>query len=149
MADNPGTYPLVSTTPVGAFRLMSGDTQSVPFDPPRTGLQNYTFLSDDEIEQFLAQGHAVNSRAIGYWYLSLAGAAAMQSKSVKDYDLQVDLTKRSEDLRRQAQFYFNLAEADDANAGFSEAFFIVPTGRNASYCYHRAEAAPHRLDWEV
>lgn len=142
MADNPGVYPLDPTSAVGRFRLASGDTQSVPYEPVVPGIQNYTFLSDAEVEQFLAQGQDATDNAIGYWYLSLAGAAAMQSKSVKDYDLQIDLTKRAGDLRAQAQFYFDRATQVAAGAEF---FDIVDTGA----CYDRHELAEGRWPYGI
>lgn len=127
MADNPGAFPLDPTSPIGQFRLASGDTQSQPYEPVRPGLQNYTYLSDDEVALFLVQGQDATDTALGYWYLSLAGQAAMQSKSVKDYDLQIDLTKRAGDLRAQATFYFDRARQATSDAEF---FDIVDTGRD-------------------
>lgn len=142
MADNPGAFPLDPMSAVGGFRLASGDTQSVPYDPALPGIQNYTFLSDAEIEQFLAQGQGVTDSGIGYWYLSLAGQAAMQSKSVKDYDLQIDLTKRATDLRAQAKFYFDRSAEQTAGAEF---FDIVDTGRS----YHRHELEEGRWPYGI
>jgi hypothetical protein len=134
MANNPGVYPLDPSTLVGQFRLYYGDTDSEPFNPVQPGIQNYTELSDAEIEMFLAQGGGDVTRAIGHYYWRLAGEAAKESKSVKDYDLQVDLTKRAAELRAIAQGYFDQADAADAE----EAFFIVPTGRR---CEPLAELA--------
>ena len=59
--------------------------------------------------------------------MALSGAAAKKSKSVKDYDLQVDLTKRATDLAKSAQMWFDSADGSDA-ASLEEAFEIVPTG---------------------
>lgn len=128
MAENIGVYPLDSTSGVGKFRLATGDVVSVPLDPPQVGYQSYTINSDAEIEQFLLMGSDSTNAAIGYMYLAQSGAAARLSKSVADYDLKVDLTKRSEDLRKTALFYFDRADIDDYNAGLAEAFEIVPTG---------------------
>lgn len=124
---NPGVYPLEPTTPVGQFRLVYGDTHSTPYDPVEPGLQNYDELSDDEIEAFLVAGGESINRAIGYYYFSLAGAAAKAAKQIKDYDLQVDTTKRSADLRALGQWWFDRADDDDVIAA-EEGFEIVPTG---------------------
>lgn len=123
--DNPGLYPLDPSSEVGKFRLASGDTNSVPYDPVRPSEQNYTFLSDDEITQFLAMSDDSIPGAIGYWYLQLAGAAALESKSIADHDLRVDSTKRAADLRAQAEYWFNLG---GISLSGEEAFDIVPTG---------------------
>lgn len=129
MTSNSGVYPLDPTTPVGLWRLSYGDTQSVPFDPVTPGFQNYTAYSDAEISQFLSAGSNSIDRAIAYAYLQQSGAAARQSKSVKDYDLAADLTKRAGDLRTTAQFYFSRASQD----GQDEYFSVVDTGNNRSW----------------
>jgi hypothetical protein len=124
---NPGVFPLDPETPVGQFRVLYGDVYSTPYDPVEPGFQNYEELSDAEISGFLAQGNDSVKRAIGYYYLSLSGTAAKEAKSVKDYDLSVDLTKRAADLRATAQVWFDHANADD-DASQEDAFEIVPTG---------------------
>lgn len=127
---NPGVYPLEPETPVGQFRLVYGDTHSTPYTPVEPGFQNYDELSDDEIEAFLSAGGTSINRAIGYYYLSLAGAAAKTAKQIKDYDLQVDTTKRAADLRAIAQWWFDQADNDDVISA-EEGFEIVLTGTNS------------------
>lgn len=124
---NPGAYPLEPETPVGQFRLVYGDTHSTPYDPVEPGFQNYDELSDSEIEAFLVAGGDSLNRAIGYYYLSLAGAAAKTARQIKDYDLQVDTTKRAADLRAIAQWWFDQADNDDVISA-EEGFEILPTG---------------------
>lgn len=137
---NPGRYPLDPETLVGSFRLVYGDTDSEPYDPEFPGFQNYEELSDDEIEGFLRSGGASVTRAIGYYYLSLAGTAAKKARSVSDYDLKVDTTKRAAELREIAKFWFDQADDDDDQSGANEAFELVPVGtRDKSL---RAEASP-------
>ena len=127
-AGRPGAWPLDPTTPVGKFRVLYGDTDSEPYAPVVTGIQNYQELSDDEIEEFISQGGDSIPRGIGYLYIALAGQAAKQSKVVQDQDLRVDLTKRAADLRAIADVWFGSADDDDlVNA--EEAFEIVPTGQ--------------------
>lgn len=127
---NPGAYPLDPETPVGQFRLVYGDTHSTPYDPVEPGFQNYDELSDSEIEAFLLNGNGSINRGIGYYYLSLAGAAAKRSRQIKDYDLQVDTTKRAADLRGIAQWWFDQADDDDVISA-EEGFEIVPTGTDS------------------
>lgn len=124
---NPGAYPVDLTSNVGKFRALTGDLNSTPYDPVEPGFQNFEKFSDAEIEAYLEQGGNSIPRAIGFAYLYLAGQAAMQSQSVKDYDLQIDDTKRAADLRAIAQFWFDQADEEEVIAG-EEAFEIVPTG---------------------
>lgn len=124
---NPGAYPVDMTSKVGQFRAMVGDLNSTPYSPVEPGFQNFEKFSDAEIEAYLVQGGDSVARAIGYSYLYLAGQAAMESRSIKDYDLTVDNTKRAADLRAIAQFWFDQSDGDDVIAG-EEAFEIVPTG---------------------
>ena len=125
---NPGAWPLDPTTPVGTFRILYGDTDSEPYDPVVVGIQNYSELSDDEVEGFISQGGDSVPRGIGYLYIAMAGQAAKQSKVVQDQDLRVDLTKRAADLRAIAEVWFVSADNDDLVSA-EEAFEIVPTGQ--------------------
>lgn len=140
---NSGVYPLDPLTLVGQFRLGYGDVYSVPFDPVQPGLQDYTHFSDAEIAQFIVLGGDSTNRSIGYAYLQAAGAAAMESKSVKDYDLAVDLTKRAEDLRKIALTYFGLADAEDIITGLAEEFIVVDTGTDRDIDDYRVEGFPY------
>ena len=102
-----------------------GDTVATELLPPIEGVRMYRELSDAEIEGFLAQ--AANEsipRAIGLYVLSLATRAALEAKTVKDYDLQLDLTKRSGELRAAAQMWFDRADAEDAANGDNDIFEI-------------------------
>jgi len=135
-AGNPGVYPLDPDTKVGQFRLVYGDTQSEPYDPVEAGFQNYSELSDAEIEMFLAQGDDSVNRAIGFYYMRLAGDAAKQSIRAQDYDLVADLTKRAADLRATAAWWFDQADAEDAE----DAFEIVPM---VGGCSCHREASPY------
>ena len=119
---NIGVAPPDPTTLVGQFRIVYGDSEFIELDPPVPGQGEYSELSDAEIESFLAQGRDSVTRAIGFYYLALAGQAAKQSMSVADYDLRVDLTKRAGDLREQAQYYFRQADEEDEREGFNDIF---------------------------
>lgn len=128
MSENRGVAPPDPVTDTGRFRALSGDLEYQPLDPPIPGWGSYMRFSDAEIEAYLAQADGSVPRAIGYSYLYLAGQAAIASQSVRDYDLQVDTTKRAADLRAIAQFWFDKADEDDVAAA-EEGFEIVPTGR--------------------
>lgn len=123
---NRGVAPPDFSTPVGQFRAAYPDLTYEPLVPEETGYGDYAELSDVEIEGLLAISGGSINRSLGNYYLQLSGQAAKRSKTVKDYDLQVDLTKRAADLRAIAQMYFDQADAEDA-AGAEDAFEIVPT----------------------
>ena len=126
---NPGLYPLEPDTPVGLFRLTYGDVYSEPYERVVSGIQNYKELSDADIEAFLAQSTNESiPRAIGLYVLSLATRAALEAKTVKDYDLQLDNTKRSGELRAAAQLWFDRADAEDIEAGLGDIFEIYGRG---------------------
>lgn len=134
---HPGAWPVDGTTDVGAFRILYGDVNSTPYDPAEPGYQNYIELSDTEIQVFLTQGGGSVTRSIGYYYLSLAGAAAKEAVSIQDHDLRVDQTKRASELRAMAEFWF---ARPDADGEAEEAFQIVPTGTGSGGVI--PEAAP-------
>lgn len=127
---NPGVYPVDLTSKVGQFRALTGDLNSTPYDPVYPGYQNFVKFSDAEIEGYLTQGGDSVARAIGYSYLYLAGQAAVESKAIKDYDLQVDTTKRAADLTAIAKLWFGQADGEDVISA-EEAFEIVPTGTSS------------------
>jgi len=122
---NLGIAPPQPGTDVGKFRVLYGDTSYVALDPPVSGLGDYVELSDDEITLFLEQ--AVNSvpGAIGWYYLRLSGDAAKVSMSTADYDLKLDSTKRSGDLRAMADFWFDRAAEEDIALGGGDIFEVV------------------------
>lgn len=123
---NPGEYPVDMTKPVGVFRAVIGDTESTPYDPEEPGFQNFEMFSDAEITGFLAAGNDNLNRGVGYAYLALAGRAAIESKSIKDFDLSIDNTKRPTELRLIAQSWFDKADKEDAAS--QDAFFVAPLG---------------------
>lgn len=123
---NPGIWPVDLASDVGRFRALTGDLNAVEYDPVEPGFRSFVFFSDAEIEAYIDQGGSV-TRGIGYSYLYLAAQAAKESLAIRDYDLQVDQTKRAADLRATAQFWFDQADDEDVISG-EEAFEIVPTG---------------------
>lgn len=125
---NPGIYPPDPETSVGRFRYLYGDTLAEPYNPDEPGYRNFTELSDSEIETYLATSGDSVLRALSRYYIALAGRAASESKSVKDYDLQVDLTKRSADLLKVAAMWASQADEEDMAAGNDEWVDIVDTG---------------------
>lgn len=130
MAD---VHPPDPDTAVGQFRFLIGDTD---FDADKG---TYARFTDGSITSYLEMGAGNTNRAIGYAYLALSSQAAEKSKSIKDYDLQIDLTRRAKDLRDTAAMWFGLADADDEIGGGSDIFELADIGQR--HHLHRAEGA--------
>lgn len=113
-----GAVPPDFRSPTGQFRLQANDLNYTPTTP---GFGEYELFSDDEINGYLTQTNSI-LRAVGFGYLGLAGRAALESKTVKDYDLSADLTKRAADLRSQARALFEQADAEADRQGFDSFF---------------------------
>lgn len=141
---NRGLAPYAPTTPVGQFRVFYGDVTYVPLEPVEVGYGDYAEISDAEIEAFLNSASGSIYRAIGNYYAQLAGQAAKSSSSIRDYDLQVDTTKRATDLLNLAKYWWGLADDEDTTAGGSDIFEVfgvtnaatccTPEGAAYSYC---------------
>ena len=134
-----GVAPPNPATDTGRFRYLIGDAEYTELDPPQVGMGAYEMFSDEQITTFLALGEGSTNRAIAYAYLNLASQAALQSKSVKDFDLQVDLTKRSADLRAIAAMWFD--RADDEDADNTDIIDVFPIGRR------EADRHPELTPW--
>ena len=128
---NEGIAPPDFSTDTGKFRLLIGDLNATNIN---AGTGEYAFFSDLEIAGYLTLNPSIY-RAAGMALNALATQAADQAQSIKDYDLQVDLRQRAEQLREQAKQVF--AQADIIDMEGDEGFQIVPTGRR----YTRAELA--------
>lgn len=125
---NNGAWPIDPTSEVGQFRLVYGDIAAEEYEPAVPNWRNFSEMGDDAIQALLDRAGGSLYRAIGDRYLALAGEASKVSKTVKDYDLTVDLTKRAGDLRDQAKMWFDRADVEEA-ALEEEGFNIVPTGQ--------------------
>lgn len=129
MAVNKGVVPVDPTTLIGRFRVLLGDTSYVELDPVEPGYGNYAMYSDIEIEGFLAQSEDLVEGGLYFAYMQMAGAAARESRNVKDLDLQVDLTKRATDLRLIAQGW-----KDQWNSQTADIFEVFDVGDSNCGC---------------
>jgi len=132
---NRGIYPPDAATDVGKVRYLVGDVVATDVS---AGEGSYASYSDLDIEQFLVAAVDNTQRAAGYALMQAATAASLASRTIKDYDLQVDLTKRAADLRATAQMYFDRADAADDLS--DDSFVITSTGTR---CECPAEFAGH------
>lgn len=114
MAVNKGVAPPDMTSDLGKLRAILGDLEYVDLVPPEVGFGSYRLFGDAELEAFLETGGSIEAAAY-MAYMQLAASAAMESKSVKDLDLQIDLTKRATDLRLIAADWKDRADALDAD----------------------------------
>jgi hypothetical protein len=125
MAQNVGNTPPDFNAPTGQFRLLASDTVATPLSTPVAGRGEYTLFSDDEIAGYLALYPNSLLRAVGTAYNALAGQAALRAKMVKDFDLQIDLTKRAGALADAAESFFKRADADDLLNGTNSTFGVT------------------------
>lgn len=100
-------FPPDPETLVGQIRYTVGD---IHYD---SVTERYERFTDMEIQVALVQAENNVARAIALLYLKLATQAAEKAKSVKDYDLQIDLTKRATELRQIYLLWLGRAEAED------------------------------------
>lgn len=123
---NSGIAPYDPDTLVGKVRIITGD---VVYGTPSGGVAEYEMFSDEEITAFLVESDDNVLRAAGYGYLALSGRASLQAKTVKDYDLSVDLKAVAAELRKQADDLFKRADEKDKRDGVSDVFELAATGR--------------------
>ena len=129
---NRGIAPLNPLTEVGKFRALSGDTVYDALNPAEEGFGDYEKWSDLEIEAFLESSTSV------YWalylaFMQLATGAALESASIKDYDLAVDTTKRADALLKLALSWKERAEEGDDTDGANDLFDVFPTGGTGDF----------------
>lgn len=121
-----GTTPPDYTAPIGQFRLLAQDTHYVDLNPTQPGQGTFDLFSDAEISGYLAMYEGYSPyRAVGAAYQGLAARAALQSKMVKDYDLQVDLTKQATALQATAEAMFERADKEDVLTGATSTFDLT------------------------
>lgn len=87
---NQGTFPPNYTTLAGKVRVLVGDTDAAPLDPPVVGRGTYAWYSDDELEALGAQ-FGDSPKRVAIWVLSQAAISqAFLLKKWTSEDLQVD-----------------------------------------------------------
>lgn len=128
--ENVGVAPPNVNTKVGQFRLIYGDSQFDELVPPEEGFGQYSELSDEEIETYLALSGDSVYRAMGTYAMTLSLRAAEESKLIEDFDLKVSTVQRSSDYRRVGQEWLKLAEMEDTQGGANDIFEVFPTVPN-------------------
>lgn len=143
LAENRGVTPPDLETAVGRVRVFLGDTVWEEYIPPQPGFGLYRLYSDHELEVFLEQAGGAVEGAMYLIFLQMSSAAAMESKSVRDLDLQVDLTKRAGDLRAAAALWKDRWDEVTGAADIFELFDTV-TDRGSGCA---PEASPYPYPW--
>lgn len=123
---NTGVAPYDPNTLVGKVRVTTGD---VVYGTPAGGMAEYEMFSDADITAFLVTAEDSVLRAAGFGFMSLAARASLNSKTIKDYDLSIDLKALADSLRKQAQEFFKQADEKDKRDGSSDVFQLTRTGR--------------------
>lgn len=87
---NEGVAPPDYSTLAGQVRVLVGDTDAKPLDPDVTGMGEYAWYSDEELDALGAQ-FGNNPKRVAIWVLSqVAISQAMLLKKWTSEDLQVD-----------------------------------------------------------
>lgn len=113
MPENLGVAPPDYETPTGQIRAILGDTHYEETDTP--GIGSYQYFSDAEIEAFLVASDGGIEGAVAFAYNSMATSAALEARTVKDFDLQVSTEKRATELRLLARQWRDKADALSAD----------------------------------
>lgn len=116
---NLGIAPPDYGTPLGQLRAIIGDVDYVDLVPPASGEGDYTNFSDQQLQNFLDMSANNLAQGAGFAYMQLAAVAAAQAVNVKTADEQIDLSKRSSELRQIANEWFargDIIDTQDAGA---------------------------------
>ena len=120
---NVGAYPIDPSTPVGALRVLVGDTSGEELPG---GVAEYRVWSDQALQAALTIAGSPY-RAAGDLYTGIAAFYAQKGRQVRTDDLQLNTSGRSGAILDIAkQFYAQASEA--AAAENSDFFDIVQIG---------------------
>ena len=143
MSNTVGLLNIDPASRLGQFRALAGDTSAVE-NAETPGFGTYKLFSDVEIETYLSLNPDNIYRAVADGYNGLASTAAVEAKIVKDYDLQVDLRHRSNQLSIAAARWYEEADKYDLRTGSSGDHFVLADYEYVEDVYPRwPEAAPH------
>ena len=137
---NRGIAPLDPTSDVGQFRLLSGDVDYKPLDPPEAGFGDYTLWSDDQILALIAVGGGI-PRGIANAYAQLA--ASTQAATIKTDDLNFSGKAEVDKWLALAARWEAVADRDDSRA-VDDYFDIVTVGGER---HRHPEGSPWSAGW--
>lgn len=137
MAENVGVTPPDFDTLAGQVRVLVGDTDAAPLDPPVSGFGEYAWYSDDELT---ALGGLMddNPKRVAIWVLSqVIVSEVLMLKKWKTDDLQVDGPAIAQGLERTIARLAAEVEAEDAGL-----FMIVGGVDRSVWCHPEASLYP-------
>lgn len=134
---NRGIAPLDPDTPIGQFRLASGDREYVALTPPEAGYGDYKIWSDDEITSYLTLTGSNVPRAIAIGYRNIA--ASISADSIKTDDLAMAGKEEVEKWERLADKWDAIADKADG-AAVDDYFELADIGSPRHY--RPPEASP-------
>lgn len=88
--ENVGAFPPDYNTLAGKVRVLVGDTDAAPLDPPEAGFGQYAWYSDEELE-VLGEMNNSSPKRVAIWVLSqVAISSSLLLKKWTSEDLAVD-----------------------------------------------------------
>lgn len=129
---NEGASPINTETLAGKVRLLVGDTDPKPLDPPVTGQGEYYWYSDTELEA-LGELHGGSPKRTAIWVLSqVAINQALMLRKWTSEDLQIDGPAIAAGIEKTLARLAKEADAEDLRA--DEHFDLVyPTGARTDW----------------
>ena len=144
MAENRGIAPPDPNTDVGRFRLLSGDSEYVEYDPPQPGYGIYGLWSDAEIEAFLELAGGSIPRAIAMAYMQIGASWASSGASIRTADLTYSVKDSVGNWLNLAAYWSKIADDEDKRA-INDYFDLVDVRGGDRWC--KPEAAPWPYPW--
>lgn len=141
MSANQGISPINLASDIGKFRILLGDTDPTPLDPPVAGQGRYRYFSDSEVQAWLDLYPGSIKRAAVRALLAIAGSEVLKLKSWTSDDLAVRGDLITESLRKLAGQIQADIDAEDAAIPEDEALEFSFFAENPCVC--RPEAAPY------
>jgi len=136
--DKRGAAPLDPTSDVGKFRLLAGDSEWKPYDPPEPGYGLYQLWSDEEITALISVAGSI-SRAIAMAYAQIGAAWASTGATIKTDDLSYSVKDSVGNWLNLAAYWNKVADDEDSRA-VDDYFDLVPV--RGEHGFRKPEAAP-------
>jgi len=121
---NTGVNPINTETLAGKVRLLVGDTDPKPLDPPVTGQGEYYWYSDTELEA-LGELHGGSPKRTAIWVLSqVAINQALMLRKWTSEDLQIDGPAIAAGIEKTlARLSKEVAEEESDTDAFFDVFY--------------------------
>lgn len=134
-----GAAPPDGATPVGKFRLLSGDSEYTELDPPVAGMGLYALWSDAEIQAFIDVAGGSVARAISLAYAQIGASWASTGATIKTDDLSYSVKDSVGNWMGLSKYWADIADQEDDRA-MDDYFELVEVRGDAQW--RKAEAAP-------